>query len=69
MKNRSLDIFNKINQVLNDKEIPKKQVAMQLGISSTALSNQLKRLRNGKGINTKTLEAIEELTGFNFFSL
>ena len=68
MKNTSLDIFNKINQVLNDKEIPKKHLAMHLGISNTALSNQLKKLRNGKGINIKTLEVIEELTGFNFFS-
>lgn len=68
MKERSLDVFNKINQVLNDKEIPKKQLALHLGISNTALSNQLKKLRTGKGINIRTLEAIEELTGFNFFS-
>ena len=68
MRNTSLYIFNKINQVLNEKEIPKKKVALHLGISNTALSNQFKRLRSGKGINTKTLEAIEERTGFNFFS-
>lgn len=68
MKNKSLDIFNKINQVLNDKNITKTKLAKHIGISRTALSNQFKNLKNDKGINIKTLEAIEELTGFNFFS-
>ena len=68
MKNKSLDIFNKINEVLNDNKITKTKLASHLNISKTALSNQLKNLKNGKGINIKTLEAIEKLTGFNFFS-
>lgn len=68
MKNKSLDVFNKVNQVLNDNKITKTKLASHLNISKTALSNQLKNLKNGKGINIKTLEAIEELTGFNFFS-
>ena len=68
MKNKSLDIFNKINEVLNDSKITKTKLASHLNIRKTALSNQLKNLKNGKGINIKTLEAIEKLTGFNFFS-
>lgn len=68
MKKRNLDVFNKINQVLNDNKITKSRLASHLNVSRTALSNQLKNLKNGKGINIRTLEAIEELTGFNFFS-
>lgn len=68
MENINIRIFNKINQILDEKKITKSKLSSHLGISKTALSNQLKKLKNGNGINIKTLEAIEELTGFNFFS-
>ena len=68
IKKTGLKLFNKINQVLNENNVTKSQLSSHLGISKTALSNQLKNLRLGKGINIKTLEAIKALTGFNFFS-
>lgn len=62
-----IKIYNKIQNSLIFSKIKKKQVADKLGISSTAFSNQLKNLREGNGINIKTLKIVEELTGVNFF--
>lgn len=62
-----IKIYNKIQNSLISSKIKKKQVADKLGISSTAFSNQLKNLREGNGINIKTLKIVEELTGVNFF--
>ena len=62
-----LEVYNKIQESLFCSNIKKKQLADKLGISQTALSNQLKALRQGQGINIRTLKAVEELTGVNFF--
>lgn len=62
-----LNVYNKIQNSLLSSKIKKKEVARELGISSTAFSNQLKNLREGNGINIKTLKVIEELTNTNFF--
>ena len=62
-----LKVYNKIQNSLSCSNIKKKQLAEKLNISQTALSNQLRALREGQGINIKTLKAIEELTGINFF--
>lgn len=62
-----LKIYNKVQNSLLSSGIKKKQLAKKLNISPTALSNQLRALREGQGINIKTLKAIEELTGINFF--
>ena len=67
-KNKSLDLLNKINEVLYLNKIQKNQLAKELGISKSALSLQFNKLKKGCGINTKTLEAVEKLTGYNFFS-
>ena len=61
----SLEIYNKINEVL--KRGDKKKVARLLGMTPTNFSRHLKALQNGKGIETATLQAITEVTGFNFF--
>lgn len=66
-ENFYVKVYNKIQNSLISSRIKKKQVADKLGISSTAFSNQLKNLREGNGINIKTLKIIEELTGVNFF--
>lgn len=62
-----IDVYNRIQNSLSGSNIKKKMLAEKLGISRTALSNQLRALRQGKGINIKTLKAVEELTGVNFF--
>lgn len=67
-KNKSLDLLNKINEVLYNNKIQKNQLAKELGISKSGLSLQFNQLKKGHGINTKTLEAVEKLTGYNFFS-
>lgn len=64
-----LNIYNKIQNSLSCSNVKKKELAEKLNISQTALSNQLKALRKGQGINIKTLKAVEELTGVNFFCL
>ena len=61
-------LLNKINEVLYLNKIQKNQLAKELGISKSALSLQFNKLKKGCGINTKTLEAVEKLTGYNFFS-
>lgn len=66
-ENFYIKTYNKIQNSLISSKIKKKQVADKLGISPTALSNQFKNLREGNGINIKTLKVIEELTGINFF--
>lgn len=65
--NKSRDIYNKINEVLNVNKVSKKALAEKLGITTQGLSYQLNTLRSGGGVNTRTLEAVEELTGYNFF--
>ena len=65
---RSRDIYNKINEVLDVNKVTKMVLAKRLGITVQGLSYQLNSLKRGRGINTETLEAIEELTGYNFFS-
>lgn len=67
-KNKSLALLNKINEVLYINKISKAQLSKELGISKSGLSLQLNKLKKGSGINTKTLEAVEKLTGYNFFS-
>ena len=64
---KSIEIYNKIKEVLYSKKISHKEVSQELGITQTAFSLQLTKLKNGKGINTETLEVIEKLSGFNFF--
>lgn len=67
-KNTSQELLNKINEVLYLNKIQKNQIARELGISKSALSLQFNKLKKGQGINTKTLQAVEKLTGYNFFS-
>ena len=62
-----LKIYNKLQNSLTIANIKKKELAKELGISTTALSKQLKTLRDGSGINIKTLRAVEKLTKINFF--
>lgn len=62
-----ITLYNKIQNSLLTSKVKKKQLAKALNISSTALSKQFKSLREGNGINVKTLKVIEELTGVNFF--
>jgi len=69
MNNFYWDLFNKINKTLLLSQISKGTVAKELNISQTAFSNQLKNLKNGKGINITTIKKIEELTGEIFFLL
>lgn len=64
-----INVYNKIQNSLSASNVKKKELAERLNISQTALSNQLKALRQGQGINIKTLKAVEELTGVNFFCL
>lgn len=63
-----LNVYNKIQNSLSCSNVKKKELAEKLNITPTALSNQLKALRQGQGINIKTLKAVEELTGTNFFA-
>ncbi|MGL4568493.1 MAG: helix-turn-helix domain-containing protein, partial [Fusobacteriaceae bacterium] len=63
--NRSRDIYNKINEVLDINKVSKKALAEKLGITIQGLSYQLNSLKRGGGVSTKTLEAVEELTGYN----
>ena len=63
-----INVYNKIQNSLSASNVKKKELAERLNISQTALSNQLKALRQGQGINIKTLKAVEELTGVNFFA-
>lgn len=62
-----ITLYNKIQNSLLSSKVKKKQLAEALNISSTALSKQFKSLREGNGINVKTLKTVEELTGVNFF--
>jgi DNA-binding transcriptional regulator LsrR (DeoR family) len=63
----NIELCNKIENSLYSRRILKKDVADKLGISRQAFSRQLKNLKEGKGINTKTLFILEELTGIFFF--
>lgn len=60
-------LFGKIEYALVSAKVSKKAVANELGISSTSLSKQFNRLKQGKGINLLTLRVIEKLTGEIFF--
>jgi Zn-dependent peptidase ImmA (M78 family) len=64
------ELYEKLNQreygILRKKGL-KTKVAKELGITRQAFSYQLKQLELGKGINIKTLIAIEKITGINFF--
>ena len=60
-----IEVYNRIQ--ISCSNIKKKQLAEKLNISQTALSNQFRALRQGQGINIKTLKAVEELTGVKFF--
>ena len=64
------ELYEKLNQrecgILRKKGL-KTKVAKELGITIQAFSYQLKQLELGKGINIKTLIAIEKITGVNFF--
>lgn len=62
------ELYNKISNVLYDKKIQKTAIAKELGISKQAFSSQLRRLRDGGGINTTTIFLIERITGENFFT-
>jgi|UniRef100_UPI003FF0E1D2 DNA-binding Xre family transcriptional regulator len=64
-----ISLLNKIENALYSKKIKKQELAECLGISKTALSNQLTNLKNGKGINTDTLVAVQKLTGINIFDI
>lgn len=66
-ENFYLKIYNKLQNSLTITNTKKKELAKELGISTTALSKQLKTLRTGNGINIKTLRAVEKLTNINFF--
>lgn len=63
----SIKIYAKICELL--KKGDKKQISQKLGMHPVNLSRQLKNLKNGKGINTNILEAIEQHTGFKFINL
>lgn len=45
------------------KRADKKAVALELGITQTAFSKQLKNLKEKNSINIKTIFAIEKITG------
>lgn len=62
----SLDIYFKIIETLSVGD--KKEISKRLGITQTGFSKQLRMLKQGKGINTKTLQVIGEYKNFNFFS-
>jgi len=62
------ELYNKISNVLYDKKVQKTTIAKELGISKQAFSSQLKKLRDGGGINTTTLFMIERITGEIFFT-
>jgi predicted transcriptional regulator len=62
------ELYNKISDVLYDKKVKKIDIAKELGISKQALSSQLKKLRDGGGINTTTIFIIEKITGEIFFA-
>lgn len=56
---------NKIYWIVSEtlKRADKKAVAIELGITQTALSKQLKNLKEKNSINIKTIFAIEKITG------
>lgn len=62
---------NKIYWIVSEtlKRADKKAVAEELGITQTALSKQLKNLKEKNSINIKTIFAIEKVTGKKIFNL
>ncbi len=68
-KNNGVKLYSKIIELLKTKGITQNEIAEELGISSTAMSLQLKSLSEGKGINTNTVFAIEKKTGMKIFNL
>lgn len=56
---------NKIYWIISEalKRTDKKAVAIELGITQTALSKQLKNLKEKNSMNIKTIFAIEKITG------
>ena len=62
-------LYSKIIELLKTKGITQNEIAEELGISSTAMSLQLKALSSGKGINTNTIFAIEKKTGIKIFNV
>ena len=62
-------LFDKINYALETKKISKKTVAKELGISQTAFSNRLKKLKLTTNIDVETIKCIEKLTAIIFFDL
>lgn len=62
-------LFDKINYALETKKISKKTVAKELGISQTAFSNRLKKLKLTNNIDVETIKCIEKLTAIIFFDL
>lgn len=69
MEKFGLEMYNKINESLIKSNISKKKISKELGITQTAFSNKLKKLKNGKSIDTKTLLVIQERTGIIFFNI
>lgn len=68
-KNFGYLLFDKINYALEIKKISKKTVAKELGISQTAFSNRLKKLKLTNNIDVETIKCIEKLTAIIFFDL
>ncbi|MGL5902871.1 MAG: HTH domain-containing protein [Cetobacterium sp.] len=62
-------LYDKINYALETKKISKKDLAKELGISQTALSNRFKKLKATGDIDVATIRCTERLTSINFFNL
>ncbi|AMD95627.1 helix-turn-helix domain-containing protein [Leptotrichia sp. HSP-334] len=63
------NVYANIEFARNQKGLSKGELANKIGISKSALSFVLNRLKNGKTINTKTLEkwAVALNVPFSFF--
>lgn len=68
-KSSGVKLYSKIIELLKTSGITQNDIAEELGISSTAMSLQLKSLSEGRGINTNTIFAIEKKTGMKIFNL
>ncbi len=69
MNSKNIELYNKIQNTISKKKITKTFIAKEIGISLTAFSVQLKKLREGHGISTNTLIVLEKLTNENFLDI
>ena len=53
-------IYWEIKQKMDEKKITQLSLAKELGITQATVSDQLRRLKRGEGVQTSTLEKILE---------